>query len=344
MKTAMIYRLGAYGDVLHASHLPRLIKEYYEVDKLDFETSVRGYQILQGNPYIDTLTVLKTEYGTRENLIAKWKDLEDRYDLFFNLIFTIEKQYCCNEDDQRYYRNNKYRRERCGKINYYDAMTESCNLPDCYLGTRGELHYPVDEHCRAGNWVHKTKKQLGVDWLILLCLSGSSMHKRFQCAESIARKILVKYPNAGIVLTGDKDCLCDEFKGERIISKVAKWNFRTVALMAKYFDFVISPETGLVCVSHLWNTPTLQLLTAASWDNHIKYAENAYWVQSDAPCSPCHKNPVSYYGCTRKDGVPLCVVSFDEDKIMAKVEEAYVNRPEVPESGTLQHTEVSTVR
>lgn len=339
----MIYRLGAYGDVLHASHLPRLIKEYYKVDRLDFETSIRGYQILQQNPYIDNLIVLKPENGDRNTLITKWKYLEDKYDLFFNLIYSIEKQYCCNEDDQRYYRNNKYRRERCGKINFYDVMTESCNLPDVYLGTRGELYYPKSEHERAKIWMEKIKEKYNADWLILVCLSGSSMHKRFQSAESISRKILAKYPGAFIVLTGDKDCLCDEFKDERILSKVAKWNFRTVALMVKYFDFVISPETGLVCVAHLWDTPTLQLLTAASWDNHIKYAQNAYWVQSDAPCSPCHKNPVSYYGCTRKDGVPLCVTSFDEDKIMKKVEEAYVSRSEVSKSGVLQHTEVSAM-
>ena len=325
---------------MHASHLPRLIKEYYKVDVLDFETSTRGYQILQRNPYIDHLSVMRAELKDRNAIITRWKDIEDRYDVVFNLIYTIERTYCCNEDDQRYYRNNKYRRERCGKINYYDAMTESCNLPDCYLGTRGELYYPEEEHDKARVWIKKTKMKYNCNWLILVCLSGSSMHKRFQAAESICRKILAKYPESFIVLTGDKDCLCDEFKDERILSKVAKWNFRTVALMAKYFDFVISPETGLVCVSHLWNTPTLQLLTAASWDNHIKYAENAYWVQSDAPCSPCHKNPTSYYGCTRKDGVPLCVASFDEDKIMQKVEETYVNSAEICKGSALQRTEV----
>ena len=342
----MIYRLGAFGDVLHASHIPRLVKEYYKIDRLDFETSVRGFQILQNNPYIDNLTVLNPTIQHTEDaniLWTKWRHLEDTYDMFFNLINTVEMLYCTNENDFRYYRNDKYRRERCGKMNFYDAMTNACNLPDCYLGTRGELYYPKEQHEQAQAWIAKTKKKYDVDWLILVCVSGSSMHKRFQSAKSICDKIIAKYPDAFIVITGDKDCLCDEFKGERIISKIDKWNFRSVALMTKYFDFVISPETGLVCVSHLWDTPTLQLLSAASWDNHIKGAKNAYWVQSDAPCSPCHKNPVSYYGCTRRDDLPLCVTSFDEDKIMKKVEEAYVNRSEVAKNRSLQHTEVSVM-
>jgi len=335
MKTCFVHRLGAFGDVLHASHLPRLIKEYYKVDRLDFETSTRGMQILQKNPYIDTLTCIDADKMDRNTLFTKWKYMEDEYDLVFNLINTIEVEYCCNETDQRYYRNDAYRREKCGKMNYYDVMTASCNLPEVYYGTRGELYYPNEEHVKAAEWVYNKKIRHNADWIILVCLSGSSLHKRFQKVESVCRKILDRYQDAIIILTGDKECEDLLFVHNRVFPKLGRWNMRTVMLMAKYFDFVISPETGLVCVSHMWNTPTLQLLTAATWDNHIKYAKNAYWVQSDAPCSPCCKNPAMYYGCTRKDGIPICAASFDEDKIMAKVEEAYVVRKDVSRSSVL---------
>jgi len=324
MKRAYIHRLGAFGDVLHASHLPRLIKEYYKVDQLDFETSTRGYSVLQGNPYIDNLYVMDIKENNAEILNTKWQYLKDEYDLFFNLIATIELEYCCNDSDQRYYRNNTYRRSRCGKESFYDVMTASCNLPESYYGTRGELYYTEEEHTLARNRIAKIKKDFDADWIILVCPSGSSMHKKFVCMESICKKILDKYPKSCIVLTGGKDELVDEFKHPRVLSKINKWNLRTVALMVKYFDFYIGPETGLTCTAHMWDIPALQLLTAASWDNHIKGAKNAYWVYSDVPCSPCHKNAQRYYGCTIKNNLPLCVTSFDEDKIMAKVEEAYV--------------------
>ena len=323
MKTCFIHRLGAFGDIIHASHIPRLIKEHYKVDRLDFETSVRGHIVLQGNPYIDNLIV--SQIKEDHNIITtKWAYCEDEYDLFFNLINTIEVEYCCNDTNQKYYRSDKYRRERCGKMSFYDVMTKSCNLPESYYGTRGELYYTKDEHEIAKSSIEKYKKKLNASWLIFLCLSGSSMHKKFCCAESIGRKILEKYPTAGIVLTGSKDEECNVFEHPRVMSKVSKWNLRTASLMVKYTDFYIGPETGLTCVAHMWNTPALQLLTAANWDNHIKGAKNAYWVQSDAPCSPCHRNAQRYYGCTIKDNLPLCVTSFNEDKIMEKIEEAYV--------------------
>lgn len=324
MKTCYIHRLGAFGDVLHASHLPRLIKEHYKVDRLDFETSVRGHIVLQGNPYIDNLYVSTIKDDNADIVVSKWSYLKDEYDLFFNLMGTIEIEYCCNDTHQKYYRNNEYRRTRCGNMTFYDVMTEACRLPESYYGTRGELYYTDDEHQRAKNSVEKIKQSFDADWIILVCLSGSSMHKKFLDAEIICNMILEKHPKACIVLTGSKDELCNEFVHPRVKSKIAKWNLRTVALMVKYFDFYIGPETGLTCAAHMWNIPALQLLTAANWTNHIKGAKNAYWIQSSAPCSPCHKNAQRYYGCSIKNNLPLCVSCFDREEIMAKVEEAYV--------------------
>ena len=63
-------------------------------------------------------------------------------------------------------------------------------------------------------------------------------------------------------------------------------------------------------------------MTAASLDNHTKYAKNDYSLQSPAYCSPCCKGPYQYIGCPSKDGYPLCVY-FDIEKIMEKVDEIH---------------------
>ena len=118
MKTCFIHRLGAFGDLVHSTHLPRLIKEHYKVDRLDFETSVRGHIALDNNPYIDNLILMNHEETDRSHLIAKWRFVEDEYDLVFNLIHSIELEYCCNETDQKYFRNTEYRRKNCGETTY----------------------------------------------------------------------------------------------------------------------------------------------------------------------------------------------------------------------------------
>ena len=204
-------------------------------------------------------------------------------------------------------------------------MTKAAGIPDSYFGNRGQLYYFDDEHASAKKWVENKKKEYDADFAILVNLSGSSLHKKFVQAENVSRAIFGKYPKALVVLTGDKDCKPQEFLGDRIFSKVDKWNFRTTALQCKYFDLTISLETGLALIAHSWDAPCLQLLTAASWANHVKYAKNAYWLQAPVACSPCHRNPREYYGCPVKDKLPACVY-FNEDAVMEKVEEALSER------------------
>jgi ADP-heptose:LPS heptosyltransferase len=241
------------------------------------------------------------------------------YDLVFNFANTIEKEYCCNENDWRYYTADKWRREHLNK-NYYDVMTDAAGLPENYYGTRGKLYYTDEEHTLAKKWIDEKHEKY--DLVFLVNLSGSTLHKKFVQAESVCRQILGKYKNALVILTGDDYCKEQVFEHERVISYVgSKTNgFRSVALKCKYVELNISLESGLACVAHSWDAPTLQLLTAASFDNHIKYAKNAYWLKSPVSCSPCHKNPREYFGCPIRDKHPECVF-FSEPEIMGKIEE-----------------------
>ena len=325
MKTCFISRLGGAGDVLHSAHLPRLIKEYYGVEQIDFETNYHGMHILKNNPFIDNLIYLDQNQLTFNRMAKNLEHAREIYDLVFDFSNTIEKAYCTNENDQRYYRSDSWRREHLGKISYYDVMTKAAGLPESYFGNRGQLYYFDDEHASAAKWIEDKKKKYSADFMILINLSGSTLHKKFVQAESVTKRILEKYPDAFIVLTGDKDCKSQEFTGERIISRVDKWNFRTVALQCKYFDLNLSLESGLALIAHSWDAPTVQLLTAASFDNHVKYAKNAYWLQAEPSCSPCHRNPREYYGCPVIDKHPACVY-FDEEKIIGKIEEAFSER------------------
>ena len=322
MKTCFISRLGGAGDILHSAHLPKLIKEYYKVDRIDFETNYHGMHILTGNPYIDNLIFIDVNKMTYNRMSKNLQDAKENYDLMFNFANTIELEYCCNENDQRYYRSDRWRRENLGKKSYYDVMTDAAGLPNKYYGTRGQLYYSKKEHGLAKQWIDK--KHETYDFVVLVNLSGSTLHKKFVQAESISRKILNKYKNSLIIITGDENCNHQVFQHERVISYVgSKINgFRSVALKCKYTDLTIGLESGLTLVAHSWDAPTLQLLTAASWDNHVIYAKNAWWIQSPVSCSPCHRNPREYFGCPVKDKYPACVW-FNEDEVMEKVEEVY---------------------
>lgn len=301
------------------------------MDHITFETNYHGMHILTGNPYIDDLRMVDVHKMTHNRMAKNLEWANFNYDLVFDFSNTIERAYCLNENDWKYYTGDKWRRENFGKKSYYDVMVDAAGLPESYYGTRPELYYTAEEHQAAQAWIDK--KHETYEQVILVNLSGSTLHKKFIQAESVCRKILERYPKSLIILTGDEYCKEQVFEHERVISYVgSKENgFRSVALKCKYVDLNVSLESGLVLVAHSWDAPTLQLLTAASWDNHVKYAKNAYWLQAPVPCSPCHKNPREYFGCPVVERHPECVW-FDEDQIMEKVKEAlddsYFKKPE----------------
>ena len=321
MKRCFVSRLGGAGDILHASHLPRLIKEYYNIDWITWETNYHGMHILTGNPYIDDLQMVDVNKMTHNRMFKNLEWARETYDLVFDFSNTIEKAYCLNENDWRYYTSDSWRREHYGKKSYYDVMTDAAGLPDSYYGIRGQLYYTEDEHALAKQWADS--KRLKYSHIILVNLSGSTLHKKFIQAESICRKILDRYPNCLVILTGDEHCKSQVFEHERVISYVGSKNngFRSVGLKCKYVDLNLSLESGLILVAHSWDAPALHLLTAASPENHCKYSKNSYWIQANLACSPCHRNPREYFGCPVVGKHPACIW-FNEDEIMKKVEEA----------------------
>jgi len=343
MKTCFVSRLGGAGDVMHAAHLPELIKKYYGVTYLTWETNYCGMHILKGNPFIDDLQMVDVSKMTYNRMYKNLENARETYDLVFDLSNTIEKEYCLNENDQRYYRSEKWRRENVGKKSYYDVMTDAIGLPESYYGTRGKLYFTEDEHKSCQEWIDEKHKNY--EQVILINLSGSTLHKKFIQAESVSRKILDKFPKSLIILTGDEHCESQRFEHERVIN-YRKNSFRSVALKCKYVDLTISLESGLVLVAHSWDAPTLQLLTAASWDNHVKYAKNAYWLQAETSCSPCHRNPREYFGCPIVDAHPACIF-FNEERIMQKVDDALNKRQDVDmfsfiKEKSVEHSTVST--
>lgn len=324
MKKCLVVRYGAFGDIIHLTHLPRLLKKRAGFDIVDVETNAKGLQILAENPYIDTLTTFEPSlypdlpYGS---LQRRWAVIGEGYDKVINLTGTIEEKLIAMENQNIYYQGTDVRRKAFGGVNYYDAMTMEAGLGEEYFGTTGEMYFKQSEIDAAAEFLSPYQDR----FIVMMNLSGSSLHKRFMQAEEVANRICAKYPNALIITTGDKTCQAFDFKiqGKKISLINDSATFRGMCILAKFVDLCMGCESGLMVASNMWNTPTVQLLTAANHNNHPKYAKNDFSLQSPAPCAPCHKGPYKYRGCTLDEaGYPVCV-HFDVNLIMEQVEKAH---------------------
>jgi len=309
--------------------LPHLLKNK-GYDKVDVQTGIKGYRVLQHNPYINELSIYMGELVvsdfdrvvTRDMFLVK-KHIEangHKYDDTFFLGGSIENSLLKMENQSEYFMHQMHR-DSSLKVNYYDQTCISAGYPEEVGKWQGEVYF-TDEECNIGEEYIKQYKD---KFTILINVAGTSAHKQFVQAEELVKKLLDKYEDALIITTGGpeyKDKSLKHMDDKRVRTIIGVQPFRQAMHLTKHVNCVIGCESGLMVASNMHGTPTIQLMTAASLDNHCKYAKNDYSLQSPAYCSPCSKGPYQYIGCPVKDGYPLCVY-FDTDIIMEQVEKIY---------------------
>lgn len=317
----LVSRYGAFGDAVFISPLPRLLKEQ-GFDQVDFEVNHKTFQVLGNNPFIDNLIYFEPPPGTiGHDLVPHWEKISKGYDKFINLFGSLEVGCISMAGDDFYDKSDEVRRKEFGGINFYDQTIAWAGYPELCGRYRPELYFTDEEVKKTEAWL----EQFEGKFKVLIGVSGSLPHKDFYQAEEVAKKILDKYEDAIVILTGGKNDENKVFSGDRIVSVVGEKPFMQAALISKYCDAVICMETGLGVAAQVWGTPTIFLLTSSNPVNVCRYAENSLHVQSPANCSPCHRGPYKYEHCEFKDGRPVCVY-FHVDYIMQRVEEAYSMR------------------
>jgi ADP-heptose:LPS heptosyltransferase len=325
-KRILINRNGAFGDMIHMSHLPRLLKDQ-GWKFVGVVTGYKGEKILANNPFVDQMHYFEfAGVGVEPHYYAsRLRHIAQQYDALIDLLHTLEVGALALEGQNVYFQHQK-QRDKMGKRNYYDIATEMAGYPDLIGKYKGEMFF-TDEEVRIVKHDLLREGRFKDNFRVMINLSGSSAHKHFMYAEEIATWILNTYPDAVIFLTGDKTVSEFEFGKDnpRIRSIVDKKKFRQAALMMKYMHCAIGAESGIMCAATMWEIPTVQLMTAASIYNHCKYNPNDLSLQSPARCSPCFKGPYNYYGCPKQGEYPLCVY-FDVAKIKEQVSKAYEMR------------------
>jgi ADP-heptose:LPS heptosyltransferase len=318
MKTALISRFGAYGDIIHCSHLPRLLSD--NGYKVDMVTNTKGYELMKENPFINKLSHFEPPTGLPIDLMYKeWELQAENYDLFVNLYQSLEHAVIAMESQNIYYMSDEVRRARYGNINYYDQSTAFAGYPELVGRYLGEIFFTREED----NTVKKCMEYYKGKFVVMINLSGTGPHKVLLNAKEVANEVLDKYPDAEILLTGGEREKQYEFKGDRITSIVGTFPFRQALHVSRYVDCVIGCESGIMCGANMWGTPTIQIMTGTCLVAHCKYARNDFSFQSPAKCSPCYKGPYEYYGCPHENGYPYCVTKIKTDEIVKRVGETY---------------------
>lgn len=339
MKKALVIRLGAFGDLIMASPLFRLLKEdgYCTVANVN----PRGASVLENNPYVDEIMLHVDDSIPNEQLGEHWKKISEGFDRVINLSESIEKGLLKSRADEEYFWPKDFRHATCN-VNYYDRTLSLGGYPE-RKGLNGEIYFSQEEE----SWGQKIRDQHEGKFVVLWSLSGSSIHKFYPYGEYAGPKFLERHPDAVIFTVGEPACKLLEWSHPRSKKRVGVWSIRKTFAMTKFADLVIGPETGVLNAAGCFETPKVVLLSHSSHENLSKYWANCTPVEaplSHAPCHPCHKMIYSVKDCpvNKAIGVPVCMANLDPEIVLNAMESSYQSWKE-KQNGLLGRKRTQTI-
>jgi ADP-heptose:LPS heptosyltransferase len=321
----LIIRIAAVGDCVQITPLVRFLKEQgHEVVLL---TSENGEAVFKFNPFLDKLILHKANSVPNCDLLEYFNRVkaENNCDKMINLCESVEVKYLFHPVDP-VYNYSKDERFARGNKNHYDIMFEGAGYPEV-KGKTGEMYFSEQEETEFARW----RSQYIGKFLVLWCLSGSSIHKSYPYTRLVMERLIMKYKDIVFITVGDDWCriLEAELEHERCIHKSGEWSLRQTALACKHASLVVSPETGVLHFAGCFDTPKIGMLTHTTKECLSKYFKNDYSMQADVDCSPCFRIiETAKVQCPidKVNGVPWCAsFGFHPDKVIKKIEEVYHN-------------------
>jgi len=318
-KTVLVIRYGAVGDMIQISSIfPPLKKQGYHITVL---CQPKSASIIKDDPNVDDIFITDKDQVPNQQLDYHWEFLKTKYDKIINLSESVEGTILALPGRM----NNKWpysARQKYMSINYLEFTHDLAELPYPPFNTK---FYPDKKEIQ---WCVQKRKQIGAGPIIHWVLSGSSIHKTWPYLDQIIARLLVKYPEASIVLTGDEMCkmLQSGWENEKRVHLWAGEKIRnTLTFAVTQADIVIGPETGVINAVGMELTPTIIFLSHSSRENVSKHWVNTISLEpdkKDCPCFPCHRLHYTWHFCNQDSvtGAALCQARINVNTVEEAIE------------------------
>jgi len=313
-KKCLIIRLGAYGDMCMITPVLRRLKqlEFHVI----LNTGKRGLAVLRHDPHIDEFIEHPDRHFESWELSELWNKHREgiKPDKFINFSESIECNVAVHPLDPLYIYPKWERYKHCNK-NYYEVTWNWAKKEISRLGEpeslRPSLFFTKEEEKEAGSYVKEGK------FNVLWQLSGSGKQKVYPWTDFVMGECFKKYPDKfHFITTGDERCkLLESFNQGDVTNLSGEVDIRIAMLLTKYVDLVISPDTGILHASGVYDTPKIGLLGHTTRENITKHFINDYSLEAECACSPCFRliydftiqcplDPITTAAVCMNDGIP----------------------------------------
>ena len=303
----LVIRFSSIGDIIYTTPVIRCIKQQVKGVELHYLTKRNFSFLLNSNPYIDKLILLK------DSLSATIEDLKtENYDYIIDLHNTLRSTIV---KFRLGIKSSTYDKERLKKwlaIRYKINRVKPVHLVDRYMKTVHFLGVKNDgrpvEYFFSGEFALDRLLPPGHLHRYLVFIIGATHFTKRMPNEKVIE--LIKKLDIPVVLLGGKDVEANAVfiqtaVGSKVYNACGKISFDESVFLAKNAYKIIGFDTGLTHVAEAFNKPIVSI-----WGSTVPElvgvqpykVDEVYEAGVDLPCRPCTrfgrpKCPLGHFRC-----------------------------------------------
>ncbi|PLX15467.1 MAG: glycosyl transferase [Marinilabiliales bacterium] len=322
----LILRFSSIGDIVLTTPVIRNLKAQVEGAEIHYLTKPQFSSILEDNPYVNKVHVLKDAFGdTVEEL--KY----EHYDYIIDLHRNIRSARFKRRLKIISFSFEKLNWEKWLLVNFKKNKMPNVHIVDRYLDTLKVFDVKNDN--KGLDYFIPVKDEVDIQTISEELKNGyvgvvvGAYHNTKKLTKnkliSICKKI-----NKPIVLLGGPDNKeeGEEVKNavkERIYNTCGSYNINQSASLVKQANVILSPDTGLMHIASAFKKKIVSV-----WGNtvpefgmypYLPHTDSEIMEIKDLNCRPCTK--IGFKECPKKHF--KCINDLDEDYIVNKISDLY---------------------
>jgi len=324
MKKFLIIRFSSIGDIVLTTPVIRSIRKRYPQSEIHYFTKASFQQVLQHNPYIDRLHLLKNDLSTQLAALKK-----ERYDYVIDLhnnLRSLRVKWTLGRPHVAFHKENwqKYLMVRFKKrlqlSHIVDRYGETLNAIDASLDGEG-LDFFLPEGLEEQAREEIAKHQIPPEDCLAVILGATYQTKRWLSTHFI--ELLNAYQQP-IILLGGPDAIKEaSFISSELsiphLNAVGKHNLLMSAAMMKACRAVLTHDTGFMHIAAAFGQRVYSI-----WGNTVpEFGMTPYQTKhtilevKDLACRPCSK--IGFHQCPK--GHFRCMTQLSPAQVLQGLED-----------------------
>ncbi|NOQ26998.1 MAG: glycosyl transferase [Bacteroidales bacterium] len=322
----LIIRFSSIGDIVLTTPVVRNLKQQVENVEIHYITKPQFKSILESNPYVDKIHILKKSLKETVNELKY-----EHFDYVIDLHRNIRTARFKNRLKTISFSFEKLNKEKWMLVNFRKNNLPDTHIVDRYIDTLKVFDVKNDEQGldyfipEKDEVVVKTISEELVNGYVGVVVGAYHYTKKLTKEKIIA---ICKQIDKPILLLGGPD---NKEEGEEIKNAIGKniyntcgsYNINQSASLVKQANIILTPDTGLMHIASAFKKKIISV-----WGNTVpEFGMYAYMPHPDSEiieikdlkCRPCSK--IGFTQCPKKHF--KCINDLDEDYIVKRIMELY---------------------